>query len=51
MAAAALRRVLEVLPAENDSSLDASVRRRLEGAVIALDLAVGEVTRAPDYRP
>jgi hypothetical protein len=37
-----LRRLLEALPAEMDTPIDASIRRRLEGAVIALDVAAGE---------
>jgi hypothetical protein len=48
-AASALRLVLKSFPAGNDSSLDSSVRRRLEGAVIALDLASGKTPNPPDH--
>ena len=48
-AAASLRRVLEALAAEDDASIDSSVRRRLEGAVIALDLAGGQSPTLPDH--
>ena len=41
-AAATMRDVLDVFPAEEDSPKDAGVRRRVEGAVIATELAAGE---------
>jgi len=47
-AADGLRRLLEALAAEQDSPIDASIRRRLEGAVIALDLAAGQALTPPE---
>lgn len=40
-AAEGLRRLLAALPAEDDTPRDAAVRRRLEGALIAAELAAG----------
>ena len=37
-----LRRVLDAFGQEDDSSADRAVRRRVEGAVIASELAAGE---------
>jgi hypothetical protein len=37
-----LRRILDAFPAEDDRSADRAVRRRVEGAVIASELAAGE---------
>jgi hypothetical protein len=37
-----LRRLLDAFPPEDDTSADRAVRRRVEGAVIATELAAGE---------
>jgi hypothetical protein len=37
-----LRRVLDAFGQEDDSSADRAVRRRVEGAVVASELAAGE---------
>lgn len=37
-----LRRVLDAFRSEDDSAADRIIRRRLEGAVIATELAAGE---------
>jgi len=39
--AAGLLRLLDALPAEDDTPRDAAIRRRLEGALIAAELAAG----------
>lgn len=41
-AAGRMRGVLDALPAESDSPRDAVVRRRVEGAIAAAELAAGE---------
>jgi hypothetical protein len=37
-----LRRVLDAFPPEDDRSADRAIRRRVEGAVVACELAAGE---------
>jgi len=48
-----LRAVLEALPAAEDGARDAVVRRRVEGAIVAAELAAGEPSprmATPDKR-
>jgi hypothetical protein len=42
-----IRAVLEALPATEDTPRDAALRRRLEGAVLALE----ELTKKPSTKP
>lgn len=42
-----LRRVLDAFPPEHDTSADRAVRQRVEGAVIASELASGEPVSLP----
>lgn len=39
----ALRQVLDALPAAEDTPADAKIRRRVEGAIVATELAAGEL--------
>ncbi len=41
-AARLMREVLSTFPGDEDRPIDAAVRRRVEGAVIAAELAAGE---------
>jgi len=49
-AASLLRRVLAAFPSDEDKPVDRAIRRRAEGAIIALELATGVATPNAETR-